>query len=233
MRISEMNWMLVEAYLRHDDRAVLPLGCTEQHAYLSLSTDSILAERLAVEAAEPSGVPVFPVLAYGITPYFRAFPGTTTLRVGTYMSVVRDILDGMAEQGFKRILIVNGHGGNTPAQGLIGEWMADHRGTRVKFHNWWNAPKVWAQVQAIDPVASHASWMENFPWTRLAKVEVPSRQKPMSDTDKLRGLDPKSVREYLKDGNYGGLYQRSDDEMMKIWRTAVDETGALLNGDWD
>ncbi|PYK17125.1 MAG: creatininase [Verrucomicrobia bacterium] len=228
MRISEMNWMMVEEYLKRDNRAVLPLGSTEQHAYLSLSVDSILAERLAVEAAEPLGVPVFPVLGYGITPYFRGFPGTITLRVETYLSVLRDILDVMAEQGFKRILIVNGHGGNTHAQGLVGEWMADHPGVRVKFHNWWNAPKVWAQVQAIDPVASHASWMENFPWTRLAKIDMPREQKPMSDLEKLRQLDPKSLREYLKDGNYGGLYQRDDDEMMKVWRAGVEETRALL-----
>ena len=118
----------------------------EQHAYLSLSVDSILAERLAVEAAEPLGVPVFPVVAYGITPYFRAFPGSITLRVDTYLRVVGDILDAMAEQGFKRILIVNGHGGNAPAQSLVGEWMADRPGVRIKFHNWWNAPKTWAQV---------------------------------------------------------------------------------------
>jgi creatinine amidohydrolase len=233
MRISEMNWMMVEEYLKRDNRAVLPLGCTEQHAYLSLSVDSILAERLAVEAADPLGVPVFPVLAYGITPYFRAFPGTITLRVETYMSILRDILNALAEQGFKRILIANGHGGNTPAQGFIGEWMADHSGVRIKFHNWWNAPKVWAQVQAIDPVASHASWMENFPWTRLANIEVPRERKPMSDVDKLRRLDPKSLRDCLKDGNYGGLYQRDDDEMMKIWRTGVEETRALLTEAWD
>src|SRR5205809_7644248 len=109
MRIREMNWVMVEEYLGRVDRAVLPLGCTEQHAYLSLSTDSILAEHLAVEAAEPLGIPVFPVLAYGITPYFRAFPGTITLQVKTYMSVVGDILDAMAEHGIQRILIVNGH----------------------------------------------------------------------------------------------------------------------------
>jgi len=233
MRISEMNWMMVEEYLRRDNRAVLPLGCTEQHAYLSLSTDSILAERLAIEAAEPLGVPVFPVLAYGITPYFRAFPGTITLRVETYTPVLRDILDAIADHGFKRILIVNGHGGNTPAQGLVGEWMADHPGVRVKFHNCWNAPNVWAQVQAIDLVASHASWMENFPWTRLEKIKLPRKQKPMSDLEKLRRLDPKSLREYLNDGNYGGLYQRDDEEMMKLWRTAVDETRALLMESWD
>ena len=228
-----MNWMMVEEYLKHDDRAVLPLGSTEQHAYLSLSTDSILAERLAIEAAEPLGVPVFPVVTYGITPYFRAFPGTITLRVETHMSILRDILDAMAEQGFKRILIVNGHGGNTPAQGLVGEWIAEHPGVQIKFHNWWNAPKVWAQVQAIDPIASHASWMENFPWTRLARIELPTYQKPMSDLEKVRRLDPKSLRDYLKDGNYGGFYQRDDEEMMKIWNTGVEETRALLTEAWD
>jgi creatinine amidohydrolase len=233
MRISEMNWMMVEEYLKSDDRALLPLGSTEQHAYLSLSVDSILAERLGVEAAEPLGVLVFPVLAYGITPYFRGFPGTITLRVETYMSIIGDILDALAEQGFKRILIVNGHGGNTPAQELIGEWMADHPGVRIKFHNWWNAPKIWAQVQAIDPVASHASWMENFPWTRLEKVDMPREQKQMSDSEKLRRLDPKSLREHLKDGNYGGFYQRDDEDMMKIWRAGVEETRALLAEGWD
>jgi creatinine amidohydrolase len=197
-----------------------------------LSVDSILAERLAVEAAEPLGMPVFPVLAYGITPYFRAFEGTITLRVETYLSLLRDILDVMAEQGFKRILIVNGHGGNAPAQGLIGEWMADHAGVRIKFHNWWSAPKVWAQVQAIDPVASHASWMENFPWTRLAKVQLPANQKPMTDLDTVRQLDAKALRTYLKDGNWGGVYQRADEEMMEIWKVAIAETQELLRENW-
>src|SRR5437016_6144505 len=89
MRISDMNWMQVEEYLKHDDLCVLPLGCTEQHAFLSLSVDSILSERVSLEAAEPLGVPVFPVFAYGITPYFRAFPGSISLRISTYLNVVR------------------------------------------------------------------------------------------------------------------------------------------------
>src|SRR6266705_49445 len=67
MRVHDLNWMQLEAYLENDDRIVLPLGSTEQHAYLSLGTDNILAERIAVEAAEPLGVPVLPVLAYGLT----------------------------------------------------------------------------------------------------------------------------------------------------------------------
>ena len=232
MHVCDLNWMMMEEYLKRDDRAVLPLGSTEQHAYLSLSVDSILSERLAVEAAEPLGVPVFPVLAYGIAPYFRAFPGTITLRAETFMRIVSDILDAMAEQGFKRILIVNGHGGNGPAQGLVGEWTSEHPEVRIKFHNWWNAPKVWAQVQAIDPVASHASWMENFLWTRLANIDLPSEQKPMSDLEKIRQLDPTSLRAYLKDGNFGGRYQRDDEEMEKVWRTGIEETRELLSAGW-
>ena len=82
------------------------------------------------------------------------------------------MLDSLRRHGFRRILIVNGHGGNQPAGSRSRiEWMADNPDAcRVKFHNWWNAPKTLAKVQEIDPVASHASWMENFPWTRLAGV---------------------------------------------------------------
>src|SRR5215813_13491014 len=118
MKISEMNWSQVEAYLQHDDRALLPLGSTEQHAGLSLSVDSILSEKVSAEAAEPLGVPVFPAVAYGITPYFLAYPGTVSLRVATYVALVRDILDSLRRSGFRRVLLVNGHGGNQPAGSL-------------------------------------------------------------------------------------------------------------------
>ena len=233
MRVTEMNWMQVEAALRHDDRCVLPLGSTEQHASLSLSVDSILSERVAAEAAEPLGIPVFPVVAYGITPYFRAYPGTISLRVETYLHVLRDILDGLAEQGFRRILLCNGHGGNAPAASLATEWMAAHPGCRVRFHNWWNAPQTWAEVQRIDPVASHASWMENFPWTRLENIAVPSEAKTMVDLDRMRLHDPQGVRRMLGDGSFGGLYQRPDADTDRLWAVAVAETRALLEGPWD
>ncbi len=233
MKIADMNWMQVEAYLKEDDRAVLPLGSTEQHAYLSLSVDSILAERVALEAAEPLGVPVFPVLAYGLTPYFRAYPGTVSLRAETYMRLVGDILDSLAHSGFRRIVCVNGHGGNSPAEALMVEWMASHSGVAVKFHNWWNAPNTWSKVQEIDPVSSHASWMENFPWTRLAGVELPGHQKPLSARVGKARLVGDALRAHLGDGNFGGYYQRADAEMLALWQVAVTETRALIAEGWD
>jgi creatinine amidohydrolase len=232
MRVSESNWQQIETYLKTDDRAILPLGSTEQHAGLSLSVDSILSEKVAADAAAPLGVPVFPVVAYGITPYFLSYPGTISIRQETYISLVRDILDGLRRQGFRRILIVNGHGGNQPAGSMAIEWMADNPDTAVKFHNWWNAPKTFAKVQEIDAVASHASWMENFPWTRLEGIKQPTQQKPMIDLARMRVMSPDAVKAYLGDGNFGGYYERPDDEMHAIWDVAVEETRALLDGGW-
>jgi creatinine amidohydrolase len=233
MRIAEMSWMQVERWLARDDRAVLPVGSTEQHAHLSLATDSLLAERVACEAAGPSGVPVFPAIAYGITPYFRAYPGTVSLRIETFFAVLRDALDSLAASGFRRVVIVNGHGGNAPGATLAAEWMADHPGTRVKFHNWWNAPRTIARVREIDPVASHASWMESFPWTRVPGGEAPSEPKPMAELARLPRLSPEEVREMLGDGNFGGRYQRADEEMLSIWKVAVEETRELIEAGWE
>src|SRR4051812_9328115 len=112
MKVIDRNWMQLEAYLETDDRIVLPLGSVEQHAYLSLGVDVILAQRVAEEAAEPLGVPVLPALAYGITPYFGAYPGSPTVSVEVYGALLRDLLGSLHGQGFRRFLLVNGHGGD-------------------------------------------------------------------------------------------------------------------------
>lgn len=224
MRIEDLNWMKVEECLKSDDRCVLPLGCTEQHAYLSLATDSILASRVAVEAAAPLGIPVFPVLPYGLTPSFTAYPGAVTLTLETYGKILRELLTSIVHQGFKRILIVNGHGGNTPARASVIDWLGSYPEAKLRWHDWWNAPQTWAKVQEIDPQASHASWMENFPWTRLSGVESPTQRKPMLSPADYRALDPREVRERVGDGNFGGYYQRHDEEMAALWAVAVAET---------
>jgi len=209
--------MQLEKYLVHDDRMVLPLGSTEQHAYLSLATDAILAERVAVEAAEPLGVPVLPALAYGITPYFAAFPGSPSVRASTYLALVGELLESLRGQGFKRVLLVNGHGGNTPVAALTGDG--------VVLHNWWNGPKTMAVVREIDPDASHASWMESFPWTRVAGAVMPPGKKP--PTPRVSD-DPVAVRAALDDGSFGGFWVRPDEDVMRVWRAGVEETREVL-----
>ena len=221
--------MQLEAYLERDDRIVLPLGCTEQHAYLSLGTDSILAERVAVEAAAPLGVPVLPVLAYGITPTMAAYPGSPSVRVETYVALVRELLDSLYAQRFRRVLVVNGHGGNTPARAVAGEWMLDHPDAQTIYHDWWWGKRVGEVAREIDPDIGHASWFENFPWTRLPGVELPAERKPMVD---YRTDSPARVREALADGSFGGPYEQPDEDMLRLWQAGVEEVRELLANGW-
>ena len=236
MRVRELNWMQLADYLERDDRIVLPLGSTEQHAYLSLETDNILAERAAVEAAEPLGVPVLPVLPYGLTPAFAAFPGSPSLRVETFVAVLRDLLDSLYGQGFRRFLLVNGHGGNVPAGSLVREWASARPDAQAVFTSWWENDEFDVLTQSIDAETRygtwHAAWLENFPWTRLDGVELPEERKPVLDGAAYRVADAESVRHLLGDGSFGGPYQRPDEEMLRVWKVVVTGVRELLETGW-
>ena len=232
MRMHDCTWMQIEEYLRGDDRIVLPLGSTEQHAYLSLGVDVILSERVSLEAAEPLGVPVLPALPYGLTPYFAAYPGSPSLRLATYVEVVRDLLDSLHGQGFRRFLLVNGHGGNIAGGSLVREWAATHPAAQAIFHSWWSSERVIAVAKEVDPEPSHANWFENFPWTRLAGVELPDERKPALDEAAYRVASPEVVRELLGDGVFAGAYELPDDQVETVWRAGVEEVRDLLEHGW-
>ncbi len=237
MHVRDLNWMQLEEYLERDDRVVLPLGSTEQHAYLSLETDNILAERVSAEAAEPLGVPVLPVLPYGLTPTFAAaYPGSPTLKVETYSALLRELLDSLYRQGFRRFLLVNGHGGNVPAGSLVREWAAAHPDAQAIFYSWWENDEFDRLTKEIDPETRygtwHAAWLENFPWTRIEGVEIPDGRKEVLDAAAYRVADPEGVRKLLGDGSFGAPYQRPDEEMLRVWEVVVAGVRELLENGW-
>ncbi|HEU0192860.1 MAG TPA: creatininase family protein, partial [Gaiellales bacterium] len=167
------------------------------------------------------------------TPYFAAYPGSPTVSLSTYIAYLGDIVRSLAGQGFRRILLVNGHGGNSPAAGAASEWMAAFPGCRVRVHDWWRGPRTAAAVAATGAPPAHASWMENLPWTRLEGVELPAAEKPLVDLRRLAVADPAGVRELLGDGSYGGPYQLPDDALLEMWRAGVEEVRDLLENGWD
>ena len=74
--------------------------------------------------------------------------------------------------------------------------------------------------------------MENFPWTRLANVVMPQEQKAPIDLARTQQLNPIDLRAYLGDGNYAGMYQRSDEEILALWQVGVEETRAVIEEGW-
>jgi creatinine amidohydrolase len=115
MRFEELTSPEVAA-LDHDKTIlILPLGSVEQHGnHMPLGTDTLLAQAVSLAAAErvSGGVAVLPPPWYGFSAHHMRFAGSITLKAETLMAVAEDIVDSLVEHGFRRILIVNGHGGN-------------------------------------------------------------------------------------------------------------------------
>ena len=98
--------------------AILPIGATEQHGpHLAMRTDTELATRFAVEISREVGdlAILLPSLAYGLSEHHLGFPGTMTLRPQTLRAILLDLAESIRTHGLRRVIVVNGHGGNIDA----------------------------------------------------------------------------------------------------------------------
>ena len=73
-------------------------------------------------------------MPFGVAPGFAAFPGTVSLRAETLTAVLTEALETLYGQGFRRFLVVNGHGGNVQVGQPLAEWAGGREGTRLRFH---------------------------------------------------------------------------------------------------
>jgi creatinine amidohydrolase len=159
--LADMSWEEVKEYLAHDDRVILPLGAVEEHGrHLGLGTDFVEAEAIAVGAAEASDALVAPTVNYGMSLAMMGFPGTLSLKPTTLMAVIEDLLRALYRHGFRRILIVNGHGGNTAALASAVEIVAqDLDNLRIKMFAWWTDAEAYRVVIETmgEQAGSHAA----------------------------------------------------------------------------
>ena len=228
MRIEDLNWMDVEKYLQHEDRLLMVIGATEQHGYLSLLTDIKIPQALADSASQATGVLVAPPLNFGVSTYFMAYPGTLSLRVSTLMAAVEDVVRSAYKHGFKRILILNGHGGNSPARSHLHEVNNDLPDLKLNWYDWWVSHSVEAVAIKHNIKPAHANWLEAFAFTTVGDLPQGDKTPP---TVPSAIMDAKTVRETYGDGSFGGPYRASDDIMHEIFAAALEDILQLLNFD--
>jgi creatinine amidohydrolase len=117
LRLEALTWQDARERIEQDTEiAVFPIGSMEQHGYHGpLGTDSIIADAVTKDVAKRLNALSLPPLWYGVSSHHMNFSGTITVRPETISHIIEDILDSLIHHGVKKILILNGHGGNTPS----------------------------------------------------------------------------------------------------------------------
>jgi len=225
MRYEDLNWMDVESYLENDDRLMIFLGATEQRAHLSLLTDIKIPLAMADSASQKSGVLVAPPLNFGSSPYFLDYPGTISFRLSTLLSAVEDIIRSVYRQGFKRVLVLNGHGGNAGVQAKLSELANEFDDLKLNWYSWWQSHGVEKIALENELKPGHANWLETFPFTMVDEMPENPKAPPYVPS---AVLSAKETREIYGDGSFGNAYQTSAEVMNGIFSVAVNEIVEML-----
>lgn len=119
--------------------AILPLGSLEEHGPIGpLATDAIIPDAMAarIEARMPEGVLVLPTMPYGVTPALKGFPGTVDIGYDALCSVLKGCVDAVLSCGVRRLLFLNGHGGNIAAIDTASLYLYKQGGQAAEI-DWW------------------------------------------------------------------------------------------------
>lgn len=142
--------------------AVLPVGSFEQHStFLPLTTDTIVASAIAKRVSEENDLFLLPPVTVSCSHEHSAFPGTVSISATTLTAVVRDIALSLEQSGIRRLVVVNGHGGNYVLSNVVQEGNVDER-RMVLFpgRTDWDAARIAAGLTTSTSEDMHAGELE-------------------------------------------------------------------------
>ncbi|HYJ33309.1 MAG TPA: creatininase family protein [Candidatus Binatia bacterium] len=137
-RLDRMNWMEMGEWVpREIETALVPVGTLEPHGILSLGTDNEIPARLSEAVAERLNALVAPTIPYGVTAHLGALPGGTHIPAPAFTGYAEAVLTALTHQGFRNLVVMNGHGGNTEALKEASRRVHEETGAFVAIFNWW------------------------------------------------------------------------------------------------
>jgi creatinine amidohydrolase len=161
--LAKLTWQEAKTLFQETDIAIVPVGSQEQHGpALPLDNDAFQAQEFAYLVAEKLWpkvkTVVTPLVSYGVSPHHMPFAGTITLRHETFIDLMVDIGRSLAQHGIKKLVVMNSHGGNTPALSIALRKLFE-KGLWCVGIEWW---KIASDVvkDTFEPPHFHADEME-------------------------------------------------------------------------
>ena len=184
------SWAEVDDMNRENTIILIPLGSTEQEGtHLPLGVDTYVAEAIAQVVAKETGSLVGPTLPMGYSEWFCEFPGTVSLKLETLMQVLREYISSLIRHDFRKLIFINGHGGNSSAVDVVSrEFTMNHEAQIAMVEIWKIANSLAKDVPMLkENVLRHAGELMTsvmlylYPDTvnmKKAKVEYLKSNKP-------------------------------------------------------
>jgi creatinine amidohydrolase len=151
-RYGEMTWPQIRDAAAAGRVAVVPIATIEDHGlHLPVDTDLRLCAAVCEGAVSraPDRAVLVPAINHGYSPHHMDFPGPITISAETLIRYGVDVCKSLAHHGFKRILIVNGHGSNTPFVDIIARLTVVETGALAAGVNYWAAPGVREAAESL------------------------------------------------------------------------------------
>jgi creatinine amidohydrolase len=215
---------------------VLPLGATEQHGpHLPAGTDFFTVDRLAQAAAERAAgeiaITVTPALPFGSSDHHLIFGATLSLRTETYYRVLNDLLRSLVTDGFRRIFLLNGHGGNHELAQLAARDVALELPVRIAAASYWTIAwdaLIEQRAHMGCRLPGHAGVFETSMMLAL-RPEIVASVRPhrdgVPDTDPRNFHSPyrHEIHDFWKgiDGYSDSPDQASDEKGRRYWEAVV------------
>jgi creatinine amidohydrolase len=156
-QLADLNWETFRSRVPSEvDAAILPVGTVEAHGAIPLGTDILIPSALAVDLAPRLPALVAPPVPYGVTNSLLPYPGSTTVSSATFVAYLFEAAAGLADAGFRRIVLLNGHGGQSREVGeVVARLWAEKRAFSVAVE-WWGPAREATLELYGDVTSGHA-----------------------------------------------------------------------------
>ena len=212
-RYNRLTWPEMNDAIAAQKLIILPTGSTEQHGHhLPIDVDVFLCESVCLEVGRraPDKVLVLPPISYGLNLHHIDFPGTIHIEPDVFIAFCLNITKSVAYHGFKRILIVNGHGSNTPSNDLVARKTVLETESLCFATSYYLFPMEAFQKVRESAVIAHADEFETSLYLHLAGDRV-QMDKAVSDNDRMgKFVSSDSTGNYLvRFNDYWGRWTKT------------------------
>ena len=218
------TWTEVSEYLKTSKGIIIPIGSIEQHGPTgAIGTDAFTAEAIAREVGIRTNTLVTPTQSFGMAEHHLGFPGTMSLQPRTLILVIHDLIISLVANGFERIYLVNGHGGNiatTKAAFMEVYKTASLRKfswaskVRCKVFSWFNSPEVFMETKRLygGKEGQHATPSEISITLNLHPLLIKKQRKLSEASPSGPIFGPEDFKDRYPDGRMGSDPYLADPE---------------------